>query len=222
MSKTTNTRLIDFLKNRNTKIVVLAAILVHQIHATMDVYSDNNDQDWGWWFGLLYAVAIDTSILIFVADGRKRLSQFYLVVMCVIVYIAKALPPGTLSGQLFMGWVGPMTVYFYSEFFESDKEKTSQESVEQPQLSTEQAQASALVALGIRIEAQPYKCPECGECAASSKKLNGHISGHKMKQKWFPESYGQWEAQNERRAAEVIRIEAETSMGNGKEIRDAA
>ena len=54
--------------------------------------------------------------------------------------------------------------------------------------------------MGIDVQVNPYVCPECGEGFPDSKKLNGHISGHKAKKEWTPEKYGEWEKVNDERA----------------------
>lgn len=50
-----------------------------------------------------------------------------------------------------------------------------------PQPSAEALRLSAALEAGVCFEAQPYLCPECKQSFASTKKLNGHISGHKQK-----------------------------------------
>ena len=58
---------------------------------------------------------------------------------------------------------------------------------------------SSAVQAGIYLEAQPYHCPCCGETFPTAKKLNGHISGHKMKGEWKEDEYGDWKQRNEER-----------------------
>jgi hypothetical protein len=102
----------------------------------------------------------------------------------------------------------PITIFSFSHLFYYEKKAASKrnDTAEQPQVSTEVAQLTAMIAQGIRIEPQPYLCPQCGLGATTPKKLNGHISGHKQKNDWNPEKYADWENKNEARAATLLQI----------------
>jgi len=100
------------------------------------------------------------------------------------------------------------TIFSFSHLFYFKKEADNRNgSAGEPQDTAEARQLTAALDAGIRFEPQPYLCPGCGEPFTSTKKLNGHISGHKQKDEWFPENYGDWEAENDRRAMLVSQIE---------------
>ena len=188
-------------------ITALCTLLIPQVASSIQVFSNNNTQYEHPWFAWCYAIGIDLAVLIFSVRGKMRYALIYLILMIAQALIGQLLPGKSVYGIVLVHTALPITIFTFTHLFYYRKKAQSErdEMQSKAQSSTEEAQISAMLAQGVRFEAQPYICPECGKAASSSKKLNGHISGHKMKGEWTPEEYGDWETQNEKRAALVNR-----------------
>ena len=93
------------------------------------------------------------------------------------------------------------TIFSFSHlFYHKDKAVERTQTTHIPQASAEVLRLTAAIDAGVYFEAQPYLCPQCKQPFATTKKLNGHISGHKQKDEWCAEDYGDWELENKTRA----------------------
>jgi hypothetical protein len=212
--KTSTSRLGKLIAHEGFWLMALSILLIPQVASSFKVFAYNNAQYESPWFAWCYAVGIDLAILIFTVKGRLVIAFLYLLVMIAHALIGQFLPYQSSYGIFLVHTTLPITIFSFSHLFyyEKRKSKQAEDTASLPQGSTEQAHYTAMTAQGIRLEPQAYLCPECGLGATTAKKLNGHISGHKMKQEWHPENYGDWEKENELRAAALIKMESEYSQ----------
>jgi len=209
-NKQKGSRLGAIISHEGFWLMALSILLIPQVASSIKVFAHNNAQYENPWFAWCYAIGIDMAILIFTVKGRPVIAFFYLLVMIAHALIGQFLPLQSTYGVLLVHTTLPITIFSFSHLFYYEKkaENKRNESAELPQVSTEVAQLTAMIAQDIRIEPQPYLCPQCGLGATTSKKLNGHISGHKQKSEWLPEKYGDWENKNETRAAALLQIKS--------------
>ncbi len=212
------TFLVRTISHEGFWIISLCTLLIPQVASSVQVFANNNTQYDHPWFAWCYAIGIDLAVLIFSVRGKIVFALMYLVVMIVQALIGQLLPPKSIYGIVLVHTALPITIFTFTHLFYYRKKEQSErnDSAEQPQVSAEVAQATAMLAQGIRLEPQAYLCPQCGVGAISSKKLNGHISGHKMKNEWFPDRYGDWETENEVRAALLAQIKSDSQLNNKK------
>lgn len=212
------TFLVRMISNEGFWIIALCTLLIPQVASSVQVFANNNTQYENPWFAWCYAIGIDLAVLIFSVRGKIVFALMYLIVMIVQALIGQLLPPKSIYGIVLVHTALPITIFTFTHLFyyRKKEEQERNDSTTEPQVSAEVAQVSAMLAQGIRIEAQPYLCPQCGIGAISTKKLNGHISGHKMKNEWFPDKYGEWETENEVRAALLTQIESDSKLNNSQ------
>ena len=189
-----NSRFAEIIGHEGFWLMALSILLIPQVASSVKVFAFNNAQYESPWFAWCYAIGIDLAILIFTVKGQLKIAFIYLLVMVAHALIGQFLPYKSSFGTILVHTTLPVTIFSFSHLFYYKKNKTHET---QPQLTAEQAQLIAINAQGIHLEAQPYLCPECGFSTSSSKKLNGHISGHKATGEWHPESYGDWQKENE-------------------------
>jgi len=169
-------------------IIALSILLIPQIAHTVFIFKANSNYA-DPWFAWCYALGVDIAILIFTVKGWIRTAILYFLGTLAHNLVYQFWPESLWSAVLISVMLSG-TIFSFSHLFYFNKK-------------ADQRKDTAAIDAGIRFEAQPYLCPDCGEAFGSNKKLNGHISAHKMKNKWHPEKYGDWEADNERRAALV-------------------
>ena len=191
----------------------LSILLIPQVASSVKVFTFNNTQYESPWFAWCYAIGIDLAILIFTVKGQLKIAFMYLVVMIAHALIGQFLPYKSSMGIMLVHTTLPVTIFSFSHLFYYRNRKPRETMNE---LTTDQAQLIAINTHNIRLEAQPYLCPECGFGTSSPKKLNGHISGHKSTGDWHPESYGDFQTENEGRAIKLaqLRIQSKKSSPN--------
>ncbi len=183
-------------------ILALLLMLAPQVTHTVYVFEHGSHHDAPWqWVAWSYAVGVDLAILMFTIKGWIRIAVGYLVLTLAhnMVYFFY---PDTPAAAILTGVTLSVTIFSFSHHFYQDR-KSKKESTPEEALPVEVLRISAAINAGIVFEAQPYRCPECGETFGSAKKLNGHVSGHKMKGEWEPDKYGEWERENEKRSVLV-------------------
>lgn len=216
MKKTTS-RLGTLISHEGFWLIALSILLIPQVASSFKVFAYNNAQYESPWFAWCYAIGIDMAILIFTVKGRLTIAFLYLLVMIAHALIGQFLPYQSSYGIFLVHTTLPITIFSFSHLFYYEKKKNEITTAQLPQKSTAEVQLTAMLAQDIRIEPQAYLCPQCGLGATTPKKLNGHISGHKIKKEWHPEDYGNWEKQNEIRAAALTQIQSEYAL---KQQRD--
>lgn len=187
-----------FILNEAFGIVALTVLLIPQIAHTIYVFKINS-QYTDPWFGWCYAIGVDLAILIFTVKGWTRTAYVYFVGTLAHNLVYQFYPEGMWSSILICVMLSATIFSFSHLFYHKQKAVDHNDTEIQPQASAEALRLTAAMEAGIRFEPQPYVCPECKEPFASTKKLNGHISGHKQKEEWFPENYGKWEQENKER-----------------------
>ena len=186
-------------------VLALSTLLIPQIASSVQVFAVNNVQYKSPWFAWCYAIGIDLTIIIFTIKGKLKVALIYLVIMLAHALVGQFYPEKSTYGMLLVHTTLPITIFSFSHLFYA-KKKARENTANNLQLTAQAAQLATMVAQGIRIEPQAHICPQCGIGAATAKKLNGHISGHKQKDEWHPESYGAWEKENEQRAAALTQL----------------
>ena len=142
-------------------LTTLSILLIPQVASSIQVFTHNNTQYENPWFAWCYAIGIDMAILIFTVKGRLRIAFLYLLVMIAHALIGQFLPAQSVHGRLLVHTTLPITIFSFSHLFYYEKKEASKRkhSAELPQVSTEAVQFTAMLAQGIRIEPQPYLCP---------------------------------------------------------------
>jgi len=221
--KKKGSRLGSLISHEGFWLMALSFLLIPQVASSFKVFAYNNAQYESPWFAWCYAIGIDMAILIFTVKGRLVIAFLYLLVMIAHALIGQFLPYQSTYGIFLVHTTLPITIFSFSHLFYYEKKKAKQDKATAiiPQVSTEVAQVTAMLAQDIRLEPQAYLCPQCGLGATNPKKLNGHISGHKATDKWFPEKYGDWEKQNEIRAAALTQIEFKQKINQLKDERNS-
>ena len=187
-----------FILNEAFGILALSVLLIPQIAHTIYVFKINSHYA-DPWFGWCYAIGVDLAILIFTVKGWTRTAYAYFVGTLAHNLVYQFYPESAWSSVLICVMLSATIFSFSHLFYHKDKADGRKDSAEQPQASTEVLRLTAAMEAGIYFEAQPYLCPQCNQSFTNTKKLNGHISGHKQKNDWFPENYGAWEQENKKR-----------------------
>lgn len=179
-------------------ILALAVLLVPQIAHTVYVFKVNS-QYMNPWFGWCYAVGVDLAILIFTVKGWIRTAIVYFLGTLAHNVVYQFWPESIWSAVLICLMLSG-TIFSFSHLFYFKKDADQRKvGAEQERITAHLEQLTAALAAGVRFEALPYQCPQCGQAHATSKQLNGHISGHKQIGDWNPESYKEWEEENRQR-----------------------
>lgn len=170
-----------FILNEAFGILALTILLIPQIAHTVYVFKINSQYD-NPWFGWCYAIGVDLAILIFTVKGWIRTAIAYFLGTLAHNLAYQFWPESMWSAMLICLMLSG-TIFSFSHLFYFKKDADNRNgSAEEPQDTTETKQLTAALDAGIRFEPQPCLCPECGESFTSNKKLNGHISGHKVRQ----------------------------------------
>ena len=188
-----------FILNEAFGIIALTVLLIPQIAHTIYVFKINS-QYTDPWFGWCYAIGIDLAILIFTVKGWTRTAYVYFAGTLAHNLVYQFYPKSMWSSVLICIMLSATIFSFSHLFYHKDKAVERNDTTTPLQASAEALRITAAIKSGIYFEAQPYLCPECKQSFASTKKLNGHISGHKQKDTWFADSYGNWEEENTKRA----------------------
>lgn len=188
-----------FILNEAFGIVALTVLLIPQIAHTIYVFKINS-QYTDPWFGWCYAIGIDLAILIFTVKGWTRTAYAYFAGTLAHNLVYQFYPESIWSSILICIMLSATIFSFSHLFYHKDKAVDRNDTALELQASAILLRLTANMEAGICYEAQPYLCPECNQSFANTKKLNGHISGHKQKDMWFVENYDNWEAENAKRA----------------------
>jgi len=180
-------------------ILALTVLLIPQIAHTIYVFKINSQYS-DPWFGWCYAIGIDLAILIFTVKGWTRTAYVYFAGTLAHNLVYQFYPESVWSSILICVTLSATIFSFSHLFYHKDKAVEDNSTAELLQVSAKVLRLSAAIDAGIHFEAQPFLCPECKQSFASTKKLNGHISGHKQKDMWSADSYGSWEEGNAKRA----------------------
>ena len=200
-----------FIINEAFGILALSILLIPQIAHTVYIFKANSHYD-DPWFAWCYAIGVDLAILIFTVKGwiRTAVAYFFGTLAHNLVY--QFYPESAWSAVLLCVMLSGTIFSFSHLFYFKEKADKRKDSADEPLATAKGLQVSAALDAGIRFEPQPYLCPECGESFINTKKLNGHVSGHKQKSEWFPDKYGNWELENEQRAALANQLEINQSL----------
>ena len=196
-------------------IMALAILLIPQIAHTVFIFKANSQYD-DPWFAWCYAVGVDLAILIFTVKGWIRTAILYFLGTLSHNLVYQFWPESMWSAILICIMLSGTIFSFSHLFYFRKKAEESGDTANEPQLTAQGAQITTALDAGIRFEPQPYLCPDCGEAFTNTKKLNGHISGHKQKSDWFLERYGEWEIENEQRATVVRQLQLNNSIKNNQ------
>ena len=191
-----------FIINEAFGIAALILLLIPQVAHTVFIFKANS-QYHDPWFAWCYAVGVDLAILIFTVKGwiRTAILYFFGTLAHNLVY---QFWPESIWSAILIGLMLSGTLFSFSHLFYFRKQADERkDTATQLQPSAEALRVSAALDAGIRFEAQPYMCAECGEAFAHPRQLNGHVSGHKQKGEWFSEKYGEWEVENGERVRET-------------------
>ena len=209
--KESNRNMRKFIINEAFGIIALAILLIPQIAHTVFIFKVNSQYD-DPWFAWCYAIGVDLAILIFTVKGWIRTAILYFLGTLAHNLVYQFWPESMWSAILICIMLSGTIFSFSHLFYFKKKADESGDTTIERQLTAEAAQVTAALDAGMRFEPQPYLCPDCGEAFINTKKLNGHISGHKQKDEWFPEKYGDWELENEQRAAVVSQLQIKNSL----------
>ncbi|MDN5201164.1 hypothetical protein QQ008_07320 [Fulvivirgaceae bacterium BMA10] len=179
-------------------IIVLLVALIPQIAHTVYVFKINSHYPEPW-FAWCYAIGVDLAILIFTVRGWIWTAVAYLMATLAHNIAYQFFPQSDISSIL-IGITLSATIFSFSHIFYSGSKKRN-ESADDDALIDLGKRIESAVQSGIHIEAHPYLCPCCGLTFPTSKKLNGHISGHKMKGEWDEDKYGDWKHKNNERSS---------------------
>ena len=182
------------IENEVFGILTMGILLVPQIAHTLYVFEANSHYEHPW-FSYCYALGVDLAILIFTVKGWLKTALAYLLATLAHNLVYQFMPEGIWSGVL-ISVMQSVTLYSFSHLFFNTKNET----LELAHVPKEVLKIDKAIRAGVRFEAQPYQCPECQETFSNSKQLNGHISAHKTKGEWHPDTYGAWEEENKKRA----------------------
>lgn len=180
-------------------IIALTVLLIPQIAHTIYVFKINS-QYTDPWFGWCYAIGIDLAILIFTVKGWTRTAYAYFAGTLAHNLVYQFYPESIWSSILICVMLSATIFSFSHLFYHKDNAVEHKDTAELPQASAEALRLTVAMEAGICFEAQPFLCPQCNQSFANTKKLNGHISGHKQKGEWYAENYGDWELENRTRA----------------------
>ncbi|MEO9870390.1 MAG: hypothetical protein ABJQ69_03745 [Ekhidna sp.] len=183
-----------FIINEIFGIIALIILLIPQVAHTVYVFKVNSQYEEPW-FAWCYAIGVDLAILIFTVKGWIRTAIMYSIGTLAqnLVY---QFWPDTVWSAILLSVMLSATLFSFSHlfYFEDENHDHSENAASELAL-----RLTAALDSGIKFHPLPYHCPACGEPFADSKKLNGHISGHKQKMDWHKDDYGDWEEQNQQR-----------------------
>ncbi len=186
------------------EIAVLMVVLVPQVAHTVYVFKVNSQYP-DPWFAWAYALGVDLAILIFTVRGWIWTAVGYLLATLAHNLVYQFLPEKSDWGSVLIGTTLSVTIFCFSHLFYRHR-KQRQHSADEEALIDLGKRVKSAQENGIQLEAQPYHCPCCGQTFPNSKKLNGHISGHKMKNEWKEEEYGDWKIKNQEYEAALIEL----------------
>jgi hypothetical protein len=199
-----------FIINEAFGILALAILLIPQIAHTVFIFKANSHYP-DPWFAWCYAIGVDLAILIFTVRGWIRTAILYFIGTLAHNLVYQFLPESIWSAILICIMLSGTIFSFSHLFYFKKKANENEDTAKDSLLTTEALQVTTALEAGIRFEPQPYLCPNCGEAFSNTKKLNGHISGHKQKNEWDNESYGAWEQENQKRASTINQIQLNLS-----------
>lgn len=189
-----------FILNEAFGIFALSLLLVPQIAHTVYVFKINSQYVSPWW-SWSYALGIDLAVLIFTVKGWKKVAYAYFFGTLAHNLVYQFYPESVWSAILICIMLSGTIFSFSHLFYSSDKFETPINTDVNSETSLEAMRIDALLKEGISIEIKPFLCPECNEAFNSSKQLNGHISAHKKQENWYPDTYGNYEKDNQRRVS---------------------
>ncbi len=178
-------------------ICALLTLLIPQVAHTVYVFKINSHYG-DPWFTWSYAIGVDLAILIFTVRGWIKTAVIYFFGTLAHNIVYQFWPESVWSAALLCLMLSATIFSFSHLFYYENPMKIRSE-----KLSDDLKLLIAASQSGVRCELQPFECPECGEAFTSSKKLNGHISGHKARDNWYPSTYGDWEKENQRRSSAI-------------------
>lgn len=184
-------------------IVALTILLIPQVAHTVFVFKANS-QYIDPWFAWCYAIGVDAAILIFTVKGWTRTAIVYFIGTLAHNIVYQFWPESIYSSTLICVMLSA-TIFSFSHLFYAKREDQPEEAEKTP-IEIEAERLSFAKVQGVKIEALPHLCPACGEAYGNTKKLNGHISGHKQKNEWFPDRYTNWEEDNRHRVSVLKKL----------------
>jgi len=184
------------MKRKGFEIVALVIVLIPQVAHTVYLFKANSQYD-NPWFAWCYAIGVDMAILIFTLRGWIWTTLAYLAATLAHNMAYQFLPQSDFSAIL-IGISLSGTIFSFSHVFYTRKKKDTESATESKEMQFAKRMYCAMTS-GVYFEAQPYRCPSCGLTFPSAKKLNGHISAHKVKNEWNESAYGDWKKENEQR-----------------------
>lgn len=187
-----------FILNEAFGIVALLLLLVPQIAHTIYVFKINS-QYANPWFAWSYAVGVDLAILIFTVKGWIRTAYAYFAGTLALNLVYQFYPNSVMASILICVMLSGTIFSFSHLFYHKSKAADRNDTAIEKRFSAEVLRIDAAIEAGVRYEAQPFLCPECKQSFTNTKKLNGHISAHKVKNEWFVDKYGNWEDENKAR-----------------------
>lgn len=192
--------------NKIVGLLIMAILLVPQIAHTLYVFEANSRYE-NPWFSWCYSIGVDLAILVFTANGWIRTAFAYLFATLAHNLAYQYMPEGLWS-SLLISVMQSVTLFSLCHLFlkqEKKAKKSVTNSTAKTLTGSRTMQIQKAIDFGIHFEAYPFTCPECKQSFATSKQLNGHVSGHKMSKEWQPESYGDWELNNRKRRDYVLK-----------------
>lgn len=184
-----------FIINEIFGIVALIILLIPQVAHTVYVFKVNSQYEEPW-FAWCYAIGVDLAILIFTVKGWIRTAIMY-AIGTLAQNLVYQFWPDTVWSAILLSVMLSATLFSFSHLFYFDEVSNNRSESADSELTM---RLTAAIDSGIQFYPLPYHCPECGEPFPDTKKLNGHISGHKQKMEWHKENYGNWEQLNNDRA----------------------
>lgn len=185
-------------------IIALVIVLIPEIAHTVYVFKENSHYS-DPWFSWCYAIGIDVAILIFTVKGWKRTAVAYFIGTLAHNLVYQFWPESMWSSILICVMLSA-TIFAFSHLFYSKSEDRLADEDKNDHQEKEAQRIAEAKRNGVKVVALPYHCPACSEAFINTKKLNGHISGHKQKSEWHPEKYKNWEEENKTRALVIQKL----------------
>ena len=197
----------DIITKQYFGILALLIALIPQVAHTVYVYSENGHYS-DPWFAWCYAIAVDLAILIFTVRGWIWTALAYLLVTLAHNLAYQFLPKG-IESSILIAVTQSATIFSFSHVFYVARKKRNRNDITLEPAKLELVKRIiSMMESGIYFEPQPYHCPACTCRYPTAKKLNGHISGHKMRNEWQADQYGNWEGENRERADKLAQLNA--------------
>lgn len=187
---------INVIKKRFVEIVALVLVLIPQVAHTVYLFKTNSHYP-DPWFAWCYAIGVDMAILIFTVRGWIWTALAYLLATLAHNMAYQFLPQSDFSAVL-IGISLSGTIFSFSHVFYTGRNSQNTD-VEKPKEALISERIVYALARGVSFEVQAFRCPCCSLSFPTAKQLNGHISGHKMRQEWQEHMYGDWKKENEKR-----------------------